>query len=153
MMARLLILGKPAASVRRFRFEIAALRGKVAANPTGTSLREHHPMTRFSWTAIAVFVMALITGSLIYDSAIQQWSATRETFKATHTKCGPVTNSGPKENPGVRNIKTFRLMARRDDGRLVTVERLSRELPDCGATLTIAERVTPWGTVWYWTEQ
>jgi hypothetical protein len=110
-------------------------------------------MTRFSWTAIAVFVMALITASLAYESLVQNVSTTRETFKATHTKCGPVTNSGPKETPGLRSPKTYMLMARLDDGRLVRVERKPAELPACGATLTIAERVTPWGTVWYWTEQ
>ena len=110
-------------------------------------------MTRFSWTAIAAFVAFLIAGSLAYDHLIAQVSATRATLTGKHTKCGPITNSGPKEIAGLRGSKRYRLMARLEDGRLIRVERASNELPPCGATLEIVERVTPWGTVWYWTSQ
>jgi hypothetical protein len=110
-------------------------------------------MTRFSWTAIAVFVMALITGSLAYDSIIGQISTTRATLTARHARCGPVTNSGPKDAAGLRGVKRYMLMARLDDGSLIRVERAANDLPACGATLPIDERVTPWGTVWYWTDR
>ena len=110
-------------------------------------------MNRFSWTAIAIFVAALIGGSLAYDAWIAQVSTTGATLTGRHTKCGPVANSGPNEPQGLRSVKLYFLMARLEDGRLVRVARKSGEKPPCGATLKIDERVTPWGTVWYWTEQ
>lgn len=105
------------------------------------------------WPLIAAFVAVLIGGSLAYDGWIGAVSAKRATITGKHAKCGPVTGSGPKEPAGLRGLKRYRLMARLDDGRLVRVERHSGELPPCGATLEIAERVTPWGSVWYWTDE
>jgi hypothetical protein len=110
-------------------------------------------MNHFSWTAIAIFVAALIGGALAYDAWIARVSTTRAVLKGVHAKCGPVTNSGPKDPVWTRSVKLYFLMARMEDGQLVRVERASRERPPCGATLKIDERVTPWGTVWYWTEQ
>jgi hypothetical protein len=102
---------------------------------------------------VAVLVTGLIAASLGYDRAIEQASTTRAMLTARHAKCGPVTNSGPKEPQWARTRKTYYLMARLSDGQLVRVERQAQPLPDCGATLEIAERVTPWGTVWYSTKQ
>ena len=113
-------------------------------------------MTRHQRTQIAIFAAAfaaLIGVSLAYDAWIGVVSTTRSTFTGVHAKCGPTTNSGPKEIAGLRGTKRYMLMARLDDGRLIRVERKADELPPCGATLTIAERVTPWGAVWYWTAQ
>ena len=105
-----------------------------------------------SWLIIGAFVLALIGWSLVYDDLIARTSTTRATITGQHTKCGPITNSGPKEPVGTRTLKLYFLMARLDDGRLIRVERKSAPMPACGATLEIAERVTPWGSVWYWTE-
>lgn len=110
-------------------------------------------MTRFRWPIFAAAFAALIGLSLVYDAWIGAVSVTRAMVTGRYTKCGPVTNSGPHEMPGLRGVKRYRLMARLDDGRLVGVERKAADLPACGATLTIAERITPWGTVWYWTGQ
>ena len=104
---------------------------------------------RGGWWLIAGGVGALIAASLVYDALIARVSTTRSTFAARHAKCGPITNSGPKEQTGFRSPKLYFLMARLEDGRLVRVERHSAPLPACGATLEIAERVTPWGQVWY----
>jgi hypothetical protein len=112
-------------------------------------------MTRFSRYQIAMFagvLAALIGLSVGYDAWIEKVSTTRGTLTGRHAKCGPVVGSGPKEPQGFRSLKRYKLMARLEDGRLLTVTRHPDELPACGATLTIAERVTPWGTVWYWTE-
>jgi hypothetical protein len=105
------------------------------------------------WLPIGLFVAGLIAASLSYDSFIERTSTTRAMLAARHAKCGPVTNSGPKEPQWTRSRKTHFLMGRLSDGRLVRVERQAGSLPDCGATLEIAERVTPWGTVWYSTKQ
>jgi hypothetical protein len=105
------------------------------------------------WVWFALAFGTLIGGSLAYDHVVAQVSTTRTTFTARHAKCGPVSASGPKEPQGFRSLKTYFLMARRDDGSLVRVERRNGTLPSCGATLEIAERITPWGTVWYWTDQ
>ena len=113
-------------------------------------------MTSYQRTRLTQFLIgfaALIGLSLAYDAWIPTVSSTRATLNGRHTKCGPVTNSGPKQTPGLRGTKRYMLMARLIDGELVRVERNSNELPPCGATLTIAEKVTPWGSVWYWTEQ
>jgi hypothetical protein len=107
----------------------------------------------FSWSAIAAGVAVLIGLSLGYEAIVARVSVTRAIHAGRYTKCGPVTASGPKEPQGFRSLKTYFVMARLDDGQLVRVERRSGELPACGATLTIVERVTPWGTVWYWTDQ
>ena len=107
-------------------------------------------------TQIAMFVLAfaaLIALSLAFDAWKANVSITRATLAARYAKCGPTTNSGPKEISSLRGVKRYALQARLDDGRLITVERTAAELPSCGATLTILERVTPWGAVWYWTEQ
>lgn len=101
----------------------------------------------------ALAFAALIGASLAYDQIVGAVSSNRATLTARHAKCGPVTNSGPKDAPGLRSLKRYMLMARLDDGNLVRVERRSIDLPPCGATLAITERVTPWGTLWYWTEQ
>lgn len=107
----------------------------------------------WSWLPIGLFVTGLIAASLGYDRLIEQASISRATLTARHAKCGPVTNSGPKEPQWTRSRKTHFLMARLSDGQLIRVERPAGPLPDCGATLEIAERVTPWGTVWYSTKQ
>ena len=112
-------------------------------------------MRRSDGLQIAAFVAAfavLIGLSLVYDAWIERVSATRAMLTGRYTKCGPVVASGPKEPQGFRSLKLYKLMARLEDGRLVTVTRQPTELPECGATLRIAERVTPWGTVWYWTD-
>ena len=110
-------------------------------------------MTLSRWIVIIVAVAVLIGGALAYDMWIDRVSTTRATLTGVHAKCGPWTLSGPKENMSVRSPKLYMLMARLEDGRLVRVERKASALPACGATLTIAERVTPWGSVWYSTEQ
>jgi hypothetical protein len=106
-----------------------------------------------SWILAAAFVAVLVGGSLAYDSWIDRVSSFGGTLTGRHSKCGPWTTSGPKEPNFVRAPKRYMLMARLDDGRLVRVEREAHELPACGATLTITERVTPWGSVWYQTKQ
>ena len=108
---------------------------------------------RGGWVMIGFGVVIVVGGSLAYDVLVAWVSTTRSTLRAQYAKCGPVTNSGPKEQTGFRTSKLYFLMARLDDGRLIRVERQSVPLPECGATLEIAERVTPWGTVWYSTEQ
>lgn len=110
-----------------------------------------HQRTRL--TQFLIGFAALIGLSLAYDAWLPAVSTTRATFKGRYTKCGPEGNSGPREPMGLRGPKRYRVMARLDDGRLIRVERKADEFPPCGATLTIAERVTPWGSVWYWTEQ
>lgn len=113
-------------------------------------------MTRHQRTRLTQFLIgfaALIGLSLAYDAWLPTVSATRATLSGRHTKCGPVTNSGPREIPGLRGPKRYMLMARLSDGRLIRVERKATDLPPCGATLTIEERLTPWGSVWYWTAQ
>ncbi len=113
-------------------------------------------MTRYQRIRLTQFLIgftALIALSLAYDAWLPAVSTTRDTITGRHTKCGPVTNTSPKETPGLRGTKRYMLMARLDDGRLIRVERKATDLPPCGATLTIAERVTPWGSVWYWTGQ
>jgi hypothetical protein len=102
---------------------------------------------------VAAVLAGVIGLSLAYDSWIVRVSTTRATLTARHEKCGPIPMSGPKEQPGFRTRHDYFLMARLEDGRLVRVERVSRERPPCGATLSIEERVTPWGSVWYWTTQ
>ena len=110
-------------------------------------------MTFARFLVILAVVAVLISLATAYDGWIDQVSTTRATLTGVHAKCGPWTLSGPKENMSVRAPKLYMLMARLEDGRLVRVERHARELPACGATLTIAERVTPWGSVWYSTQQ
>ena len=110
-------------------------------------------MTPIRWPILVAALAAVIGLSLAYDAWIGAVSTTRATISGRHTKCGPTTNSGPKEIAGLRGLKRYRVMARLNDGQLIRVERKSADLPPCGATLTIAEPVTPWGSVWYWTEQ
>ena len=110
-------------------------------------------MTPIRWLPLIAAIALLISGALAYDAWIAQVSTTRATLTGEHAKCGPTTNSGPHEIAGYRNAKRYMLMARLNDGQLIRVERKSADLPACGATLTIAERVTPWGSVWYWTDQ
>jgi hypothetical protein len=113
-------------------------------------------MNRYQRTRLTQFLVgfaALIGLSLAYDAWLPTVSTTRATLTGRYTKCGPITNSGPRETPGLRGHKRYMLMARLDDGRLIRVDRKANHFPPCGATLTIEERLTPWGSVWYWTEQ
>jgi hypothetical protein len=110
-------------------------------------------MTRIHWLPIFAGLTLLVASALAYDAWIAQASTTRATLTGRHAKCGPTTNSGPKEMTSYRHPKRYRLMARLDDGQLIRVERKAADFPSCGATLTIAERITPWGSVWYWTDQ
>lgn len=110
-------------------------------------------MTLPRFLAIALAVAVVIALALLYDRWIDRVSTTGGALTGIHAKCGPWTQSGPKEPTFVRAPKLYMLMARLDDGRLVRVEREAKALPPCGATLTIAERVTPWGSVWYSTGQ
>lgn len=111
----------------------------------------HDRRTRL--TQFLIGLTALIALSLAYDAWLPTVSATRAKLTGRHARCGPVTNSGPKDPPGLRGLKRYMLMAYLEDGRLVRVERTATPLPPCGATLNIEERLTPWGSVWYWTPQ
>lgn len=100
----------------------------------------------------ALFII-LIAGSVLYDRWIAAVSKTRATLSGRYEKCGPPAMSGPREPEGTRTLKRYFVMARLDDGSLVRVSRVANPLPHCGAALKIEERVTPWGSVWYWTDQ
>jgi len=111
------------------------------------------PRQRIRVTGFVASFAALIGLSLAYDAWLPTVSTTRATLTGLHARCGLPANSGPKEPPGLRGLKRYMLMAYLSDGRLVRVERTANPLPPCGATLTIEERLTPWGSVWYWTPQ
>jgi hypothetical protein len=120
-------------------------------------MRVSRPVFGFSRQRWAIFLAAfvtMITAAVAYDHAIDQVSATRAMLTGRYAKCGPPPSSGPKEAAGTRTLKTHFVMARLPDGQLIRVERpAAGPLPTCGATLAIAQRVTPWGTVWYSTTQ
>jgi hypothetical protein len=113
----------------------------------------HRSRQSYSRVQIAFFCcvfVAIICASLLYERLREHVSSTPATLNATHTKCGP---RGPFQPPMGRP-KLFRLMARLPDGQLVTVERdASLAMPDCGATITVNQRLTPWGMTWYSTRE
>jgi hypothetical protein len=112
---------------------------------TRWSSRSVFGLARHTVVGFAVAFGALIAGAVAYDAVIERVSTVAGAVLGIHTKCGP---RGPY-NPPRGRAKTFKLMARLSDGQLVSVQRAAGPMPDCGATIEIAERRTPWGTTWY----
>jgi hypothetical protein len=111
-------------------------------------MRQRHTILgypRQHMIALVAGITALIVGALAYDSLIDQVSTTAASLTGRHAKCGaPGPFNAPRGRP-----KTYRLMARLPGGDLIEVQRPSGPMPDCGATIAISQRVTPWGTTWY----